>query len=114
MKTKTTNPADKLKELYSQIPAFKCIPGCVDCCGPVPFAKIEAQNAPVKPPTKSLMCPYASKDGCEIYENRPFICRLYGTIENLQCPRGCRPEAFLDDDLATQMFNEYMRILDGD
>jgi uncharacterized protein len=35
-----------LKKLYSQIPTFKCRPGCSDCCGPVVASKTEREDAP--------------------------------------------------------------------
>jgi Fe-S-cluster containining protein len=41
-------------------------------------------------------CPYLTEENrCEIYENRPAICRLYGAVEDLRCPYGCRPDRLL-------------------
>lgn len=35
---------------------------------------------------------------CQVYEDRPMVCRIWGLIEALACPWGCRPEGgFLDD-----------------
>ena len=44
----------------------------------------------------SIDCPYISEDGCEIYEERPMLCRLFGPGElgegmetkHLSCPNG--------------------------
>jgi len=40
-------------------------------------------------------CPFLRKDyRCNIYENRPEVCRLYGEIDELPCPyyRKCQHE----------------------
>src|SRR5258708_28093736 len=35
-----------LRELYAQIPTFKCIEGCTDCCGPVAASREERRAHP--------------------------------------------------------------------
>ena len=30
--------------------------------------------------------------GCEVYDQRPLICRLFGTTKSLPCPHGRGPE----------------------
>ena len=30
--------------------------------------------------------------GCQVYDQRPLICRLFGTTASLPCPRGRGPE----------------------
>jgi Fe-S-cluster containining protein len=38
-----------------------------------------------------LDCPYVvGGGGCAIYEDRPFLCRLYGNTPELACPHGPR------------------------
>jgi len=84
---------------------FKCHPECKsDCCGPVimPVAiwernKHKAQN-PLKelfnlsdgncvPATEELKCIFLKQDGkCNIYDDRPKVCRDYGLIPELECP----------------------------
>lgn len=85
-----------LASLYSAIPTFECKPGCTDCCGPVPFSRAEWQAVKVKKHHRRgcLDCPYSKGGACEIYEQRPFICRLFGATEDpkLACPHGCKPE----------------------
>lgn len=73
---------EKLREiherLYARIPSFKCKEGCTDCCGPVPFSEWEWSR--IKDKRKmdlaTLICPYAVAGRCEIYEQRPLICRF--------------------------------------
>lgn len=86
--------------LRNRIPAFKCIPGCHDCCGPIPFSKWEWEQVKDKRRATAIDCPYIGKDGCDIYKHRPIICRLFGTTPRLQCPYGCAPERMLTDEEA--------------
>jgi hypothetical protein len=86
----------KLKELYDRILKFQCIPGCTECCGPVALIKTERKRlkldinmTPIK--QGSLECVFATSEGCKIYDDRPMTCRLFGVVESLLCPRGCRP-----------------------
>lgn len=37
-------------------------------------------------------CVHLGECGCQVYEDRPLICRLFGTTERLRCPRGMKPE----------------------
>ena len=50
-----------------------------------------------------LNCPYLGKNGCEVYAERPLICRLFGTTPKLACPHGKRPEVMIDPDLEQQI-----------
>lgn len=76
---------------------------CGKCCGPVPFEEefLKTHNylfqepAVVKelygkfvPITDSLMCVFLHRKNkkCLIYEQRPDVCKLQGTIPQLPCP----------------------------
>jgi hypothetical protein len=96
--------------LYVQIPSFKCKEGCTDCCGPVPFSKYERSKIKDKRIPKAIDCPYANGK-CEIYENRPLICRLFGTVKSLQCPHGCRPIALLSSIQEQEITKEYFSMI---
>jgi hypothetical protein len=55
-------------------------------------------------------CPALTVLGrCSIYEDRPTICRLWGVVESMPCPWGCRPDRYLTDEqghaLLAQMNN---------
>lgn len=80
--------------------------GCGECCGPVPFPpEFLKQNShlyqeqPIElgdmflgvivPITETLECVFLNKETkqCLVYEKRPKVCRLQGTIPELPCPR---------------------------
>ena len=98
----------KLKRLYKKIPNMKC-KNCGKCCGIVPFIKLEWARVENKKKATNLNCPYLSKNGCEIYELRPFMCRLFGTSidPRLKCPNGCAPDKILSAEEARELTNKY-------
>ncbi len=86
--------------------------GCGACCGPVPFGRdflmenahlyqeqpVMLQHWPrceTAPITESLECVFLDKGTkrCLVYDNRPEVCRLQGTIPELPCPRLALTEA---------------------
>ena len=93
----------KINQLRAKIPTFRCIKGCHDCCGPVTVSSEEMARLPVKSNAEhdaalnELSCAYLGAQGCEIYAERPLICRLFGTTPSLLCPNGQRPEYMIDD-----------------
>lgn len=92
----------KLEELRARIPSFRCIVGCHDCCGPVTASSEEMARLPVKTEAEheaalaELSCPHLGEHGCEVYSERPLICRLFGTTPSLLCPNGMRPVYMID------------------
>lgn len=93
----------KLDELRRRIPAFRCIDGCHDCCGPVTASSEEMARLPIKTQAEHAAalaewtCPHLGPGGCQAYGERPLICRLFGTTPRLACPNGCRPEQMIDE-----------------
>ena len=110
MKTHRKN----LLELYAQIPEMTCHPSCrADCCGIVPWAKIEWEPIRNKRPGIGIDCPYVGKDWrCEIYEDRPFMCRIFGVADTelLRCPHGCKPSVPLSQDQARDLTQQYIEL----
>lgn len=104
-----------LGELRARIPDFQCIPGCHDCCGPVPFSPIEWRS--IKDhrnfSLESSACPYECKKGCDIYNDRPIVCRLFGTLitGKMICPHGFMPASPLSEYEADQIMALYMKLL---
>lgn len=102
-----------LEQLYNQVPTFKCKPGCHDCCGPVPFSKEEWERVDNKKPQTALDCPFICESpfqsGCEIYEARPLLCRMFGTVDNplMICPYGCAPDKLLTQEEGDAILKEY-------
>jgi Fe-S-cluster containining protein len=88
----------KIDQLRRQIPSFACVPGCHDCCGPVTASSEELSRLPVKSDAEHdaalahWNCVHLGEHGCEAYDQRPLICRLFGTTPSLPCPHGRGPE----------------------
>jgi Fe-S-cluster containining protein len=84
----------QIQKLYDKIPAFHCKDGCTDCCGVIFFSASEWDQVTEKRQATSLDCPYIEKGKCGIYEQRPYICRLFGSTDHptLSCHHGCKPD----------------------
>lgn len=83
---------------------FECIEGCGQCCLIVPWPKDEYEHLKVfacqtveklltddrlvYPITRDGRCVFLSPlMRCAVYDRRPLVCRQYGRIANLPCPR---------------------------
>lgn len=92
----------KIDALRARIPSFVCIVGCHDCCGPVTASSEEMARLPVKSEAEhdaalaELSCPHLGAQGCEVYAERPLICRVFGTTPRMPCPNGQRPVYMID------------------
>ena len=91
-----------IDNLRRRIPTFVCVVGCHDCCGPVTASSEEMARLPVKSEAEhdralaELSCPHLGASGCEVYAERPLICRLFGPTPSLPCPNGKRPVYMID------------------
>ena len=109
-----TSHSQQIRFFRRRIPAFECIPGCHDCCGPVTTSTEEMARLPEKSEAEhdaalaNLSCPHLGDDGCQVYAERPLICRLFGTTPRLACPHGRRPEIMIDSDIE-QKIHLYFR-----
>ncbi|PUA20302.1 YkgJ family cysteine cluster protein [Glaciimonas sp. PCH181] len=115
-----TQTMQKIRFFRTHIPAFECVPGCHDCCGPVKASSEEIARLPYKSDAEhdialaDLSCPHLGDNGCQVYEDRPLICRLFGTTPRLVCPNGRRPEAMIDTRIEAkidQFFREVRHVL---
>lgn len=107
MKEKT-----EIQKLYDQIPSFKCIEGCYECCdNQIQYAEEEAERVGGFDYKGSRLCPHIKDGGCSVYENRAFICRIYGASEMMPCPHGCRPEKYLSEEETRQLVKKYIELL---
>lgn len=69
----------KIMELRRRIPPTTgCPKDCHECCGPVAFSRWEWSRVEHRAANNGLICPYLGEKGCEIYAERPIICRLFG------------------------------------
>ncbi len=101
------------KALYASIPSFKCKEGCTDCCGPIPFSQWERKRIKIEPGKSGKPCPYLGEGGCLIYEQRPFICRLFGTVPEMPCPHGCKPEKMLSSLEGKKLLHKYKKMVEN-
>lgn len=92
---------ETLIRLRQGIPTFECVKGCHDCCGPVTASSEEMSRLPVKTDAEHAValehynCVHLGPAGCEVYGERPLICRLFGTTPRMPCPNGRRPEQMI-------------------
>jgi hypothetical protein len=96
--------------LYSAIPSFDCIEGCTDCCGPVPWSTYELRQAGLKSDPEMSpdgICQFSLKGKCEIHQQRPFMCRLFGAAEDMLCPHGRGPLKLLPATEAHDLVRRY-------
>lgn len=101
-----------LKNWHKQIPAMSCEPGCRECCEGDARAMTLHEWREIRHPGKYARgvaiaaCPFLGDFGCEIYQRRPLICRLFGAVAPddpaladlegnfpIACPRSCKPTA---------------------
>tara|TARA_R110001592_G_scaffold65716_2_gene201724 strand:+ start:3717 stop:4070 length:354 start_codon:yes stop_codon:yes gene_type:complete len=103
------NNRDIIARLRERIPTFECVKGCHDCCGPVTTSSEEMSRLPIKSDAdhdaalNDLSCVHLGPDGCTVYEERPLICRLFGTTPHMACPNGCCPEDMVEPDIERQV-----------
>lgn len=114
-------PLARLEALYAEIPAIACQRKCRECCGPViqagsitPLEHSRIADVPPSPVNSKDFMACSMLDGatglCRVYDRRPLICRLWGTVENMICPFGCRPERYLTDAEARDLIRRVEQI----
>jgi hypothetical protein len=108
----------ELDALYATLPKLVCQGYCSASCGPIATsarerARIEttahrALTAEDPGPTCSML---TADRRCSVYEIRPMICRLWGLVQRMPCPYGCRPEGgLLPDSEGKRLLMEAERI----
>lgn len=95
--------ADKLRELYSELPSLDCLGLCADSCHHIGMTPLEQHIiSEAGGPGISMAhspCPALDFVGrCSVYENRPTICRLWGAVADMPCHYGCKPDRYLSRD----------------
>ncbi len=111
----------RLEELYSRIPEIRCRKKCHGACGPIGLfpaevARIEAALGMRFPAVDmhTLTCPMLTAGNrCGIYPLRPLVCRLYGAVEQMRCPHGCRPARFMTDEEVLALSEEIAALMPG-
>lgn len=122
---------EALAALRAKVPAVDCIPGCTDCCGVIPMVTHEevAEFGPfslARVPGAGVVsmsphCPNASSKGCRIHSERPFICRMFGTLDpaavnpnspeaRMLCPHGRKPKVPLTTKQVNKLMRQYLEL----
>ena len=105
-----------LREIYASIPDAGCKGLCADKCTSAPMFPIELEQleaaAGRKLPTMptgdavggillgseiGTPCPLLVLGRCTAYDQRPLICRTFGSVEGMRCEHGCGPAELLTD-----------------
>lgn len=103
-----------LDDLYKLVPVLECRGKCQEACGPIDMSTAEHRrivNLGIIIPRATqakrvsdlaMTCPALTMLGtCRVYNVRPMICRLWGAIQSMACPHGCRPEGgFLPEQMS--------------
>jgi Fe-S-cluster containining protein len=94
--------ATTLPEIYAALPTINCRGACHGGCSAILVPPAEAQHMRSKgiepPRTEIGNCAHLSPaKRCNIYQNRPMICRLFGIVPLMACPFGCSPERHLTE-----------------
>lgn len=100
----------KLKRAYERIPDVKCKGLCHEACAFIMMSRFEKKKLDDKYGSCDYLanpCPKLTIDKqCSIYNDRPWVCRMFGTTELLKCPFGCRPETYVTDKTALAIKNQ--------
>lgn len=104
-----------LNQLYAQLPSIQCKGLCHEACSfipcypieivnlerlsshPVPLSDLEVPDGSVMIAHHNTQCHFLVLGRCSVYDARPMICRMFGTVDGLQCPFGCVPDRLLSD-----------------
>lgn len=115
-----------LGEIYDRLPMAECIgcEGCASrCMGSLAIARAEFEaireylGGAIFHPTfrrageMAAPCEFSDPDGprCLIYPVRPLICRLFGIVEWLPCPRGRVPTLVPDGAAIMKRYRQFER-----
>lgn len=110
--------AEALAEVYARVPSTNCLGLCADSCCSFAMTVVEQRNirqqTGVQLPLAHAGSPCSALTmlrQCGVYEVRPLICRIWGTVAMMRCNYGCRPEGgFLTDAQAFGLLAEVHEI----
>lgn len=111
---------NRLGELYDRLPRVKCQGKCQEACGPIACSKGEAKimerraGRPLLFSSKTGRCTYLNDDGkCDVYRDRPFVCRAFGASATLPCIWGCQPDRVISKDEQFELFRQILELGGG-
>jgi hypothetical protein len=117
---------DDMRALWDTIPDAGCLGACQASCGPigatpleysllnrhslVPFPSINEQFDAFRLDHQSYHCPLLVDGICTAYQDRPTICRLWGSEETMPCPWGCKPRRPLTHEEGSEILQRSLDI----
>ena len=100
---------ERLLALYAKIPSSRCRANCFACCKDViQFTPTEEKR--MGGYSHNGVCCHLKDGICTVYDRRPFVCRLFGTSENLHCG-SCSAEKHLTEAETAALVKEYVQIM---
>jgi hypothetical protein len=92
-----TDRATQIVNIYRALPELECKGLCQESCGPIAMSKAELEHITAKYGSAPMWddtftCKALVGGKCSIYEDRPLICRLWGTVGGMPCKWGCVPK----------------------
>jgi len=116
-----------IREVYRSLPSIACKGACWNSCGPIDMSTAERQRVadlgyeiPGFTEERSkrwadgepLHCPALNRETltCDVYEDRPLICRLWGVSASMPCEHGCPSTGTLTDDETYELLFKVMQI----
>lgn len=122
-KRREAKPSKELLAIWEKVPEMEdCQGKCQSSCGPIPAytpeRKLIEGRTGKKLETKGHMtCSMLTAAGvCSVYGIRPLICRLWGAVDHpaMKCPHGCKPQRWLTDTEAKELFAELEALTDDE
>lgn len=86
----------EVRAIWAQIPSVNCKGHCTDSCGPIGMtapeeAILAERGVAVGFDRETLTCDQLKFGRCQVYEDRPLVCRLWGAVPKMRCLWGCEP-----------------------
>ncbi len=108
-----------LADVYARIPEVRCKGLCEESCGPIAMSNEEdarLQGLGVRIPSmvdgvaaiergEDYYCPALRGGRCSVYNDRPTICRLWGSTTSMPCSHGCTPQNALSQQESYELLN---------
>lgn len=97
----------EIRDLYKRIPNSICRSDCGKCCtNIIQFSPSEEKR--MGGYDWNGQCGHLVNGKCSVYDNRPLICRIFGTSEIMLC-EGCIPDRILSEEETTEIIHEYVK-----
>jgi uncharacterized protein len=100
--------------IYASLPKLVCRQLCAKSCGPIGMSQLEGKRIEKKvhrlPLAEGLTCNMLEMGRCAVYELRPLLCRLFGVVETMRCPHGCKPDRWLTHEQGHELLRQVHRL----